>query len=118
MKISTLLLLLMFGVSAHAEERFCPKVNVKSQGEGHWPIPEKAFTREEAQKHWKSIQEILDGTMKDDDPEVWQNAFMMVRGYILKREIRRSIEFKNDFMKKYATQEFCDFLETEAYVRH
>ena len=67
------------------------------------------------EKHWKVIQNIINGTIQDDDPEVYENAFMVVRGWLLKREVKRSIQFDNEFMKKYSLAEFCTFLKNNAY---
>ena len=118
MKILSIIILLSLSFSAQTEERLCPEVNVKSQGEGHWPITEDAFTKQEAEKHWKVIQNIINGTIQDDDPEVYENAFMVVRGWLLKREVKRSKQFDNEFMKKHSLNEFCTFLKNNAYVRH
>ena len=118
MKITTILLIFCFSITVQAEEKHCPEVNVKSQGEGHWPITEDAFTKQQAEEHWKVIQNIINGTIQDDDPEVYENAFMVVRGWLLKREVKRSIKFDNEFMKKHSLAEFCTYLKNNAYVRH
>jgi len=118
MKIIPIIILLLLSLSAQADEVLCPEVNVKCQGEGHWLITEDAFTKQQAEEHWKVIQNIINGTIQDDDPEVYENAFMVVRGWLLKREVKRSKQLDNEFMKKHTLNEFCTFLKNKAYVRH
>jgi hypothetical protein len=118
MKIRIFYLAVVFCLPAYAGETYCPDVDVRSLGEGRWPIPENEFTRENAGTGLEKIQKIVNGTTKDDDAEVWQNALIMVRGWILKKEIEKSDISKDERMKKYAISEFCTFIKNEAYVRH
>ena len=108
MKTIITFLLITFSLSIYAEETFCKKI--ESRGEGHWPLPEKAFTKERANKALKSLKEFTkNGSMGDDYVKV-ENELMFIKGYMLKIFLNPK--------DKTMLKEFCSFIENEAYVKH
>ena len=89
------------------ESRLCKPVT--SHGEGHWPIDEKSFTQAEAMK----ALEKLSTHVNEVDPRVdfvaIENDLLLVKGYLLK-----AYALHSDDDVEY----FCEFIQTEAYVRH
>ncbi len=123
-----------FSITAHGVE-FCKKV--KSQGEGHWPVDESAFTLERANKAASELQKLINANTTNNKEAPYpeelgemRNHFMMIKGYMLKTMLVRSIRSKDDkktdkvtreMMEKsstYLKKDFCDFIENDAYVSH
>ena len=82
--------------------------NVKSRGEGHWPIPEKAFTKKRAIEALGRVSKLAQE--KDGYYEVVENELIYVKGYFLIKSLQSG--------DKMAKKIFCEFVKTEAYVRH
>lgn len=116
---STILLALTLSVVS-ASESYCPKI--KSKGEGHWPIPEKAFTKENAESEEKKLEEAK--ALYNKDPMLYgeslefteDNATTIIEGYKLKKKINEAQ--KNNGNLKEAIDNFCYFLKEHAYVSH
>ncbi|WP_133406909.1 hypothetical protein [Parashewanella tropica] len=90
---------------------------VKSKGEGHWPLPENAFTKNAASKAANELKLLVH---KLDDSDYYleaENAFMYIRGYALKTYAHNSIKSKSKFAKSHLT-DWCKFIKNEAYIRH
>ncbi|MEQ9310000.1 MAG: hypothetical protein RLN90_11160 [Balneolaceae bacterium] len=116
--IFSLAIFLTIGFSTiFAQDLICEPV--KSRGEGHWPIPEDAFTRENALERIGNLKELIDQPVEyiDDLESIEHNTFVIFKGYILKRRIIDTIETDSVWIKKMKT-DFCDFLKDEAYFSH
>ena len=108
MKTIITFLLITFSLSIYAEETVCKKT--ESRGEGHWPLPEKAFTKQRANKALKALEEFTkNGAMSADYVKV-ENELMFIKGYMLKTFLNPK---DNSMLKEY-----CSFIENEAYVKH
>jgi hypothetical protein len=108
MKIIISLLIITFSLNVFGQEALCKKI--ESQGEGHWPIPEEAFTKERAQKALKTLEDFTaHGSMGADYVKA-ENELMFIKGYMLKTFL--------DPKDKVMLNEYCAFIENEAYVRH
>ena len=108
MKIIITLLLITLSSAVFSEETLCKRV--ESKGEGHWPLPENAFTKERANKALKTLGKFTkNGSMGTDYVKV-ENELMFIKGYMLKTFL--------DPKDKVMLKEYCTFIETEAYVKH
>lgn len=116
MKTLHLFIALMMGITslAQASEKLC--VPVKSSGEGHWPIPEKAFSKENALTGLKELDALLE-EKENYIEEDMHNAFVMIEGYILKKHISE-LKAENSDQVNHATRDFCYFLKNKAYISH
>ena len=94
------------GVPAQGNS-LCPAVT--SEGEGHWPIPETAFTRAEAVKALDSLNEFVRSDEPQADFVAIENHLLFVKGYLFKSYAERGA---------VDTESFCEFVKDEAYVRH
>ena len=102
------LMILLFAVSVNAEETLCPAST--TTGEGNWPIPESAFTKQEALKAIEILKDFVSTGSPDSDYINLENPQIMLRGYLLKLFATPS-----DIV---SVKEFCEFMQKEAYVRH
>ena len=99
-----------------AEELICEVI--ESQGEGHWPIPESAFTRENAIEKLNRLKKLLDAPATLIDLESHKhNAFVIYEGYVLKKRIAE-LEINSTEYATAAREAFCRFLVEKAYVSH
>ena len=108
MKSTLLILLIIVSFSSYAEETLCNKI--ESKGEGHWPIPEKAFTKERANQALEILSNFTNKGTMDADYVSAENELIFIKGYMLKTFLRLG--------DKEMLKEFCAFIETEAYARH
>ena len=108
MKIILITTFLLFSITAYCEETLCNKV--ESRGEGHWPLPEKAFTKERANKALETLAKFTSNGSTGADFAVVENELMYIKGYLLKSFLN-----SND---KLLLKEYCEFIENEAYVKH
>lgn len=83
---------------------------IKSTGEGHWPISEKTFTKERALKATKTLNQLISLNEVVADYVSIENELLYIQGHMLKKYAK-----KND---EYFVKEYCNFIENEAYVRH
>ena len=123
LKVAGLLGLLATQASNAGE--LCPKV--VSKGEGHWPVPEEAFTKEHALKASIELNELLNKvegpliSSKDlgglDISPYVMNRIVFIKGFALKSEAIESSKHDRDY-SKWAIKEFCDFIKTEAFTWH
>ena len=109
--------LLIMASKLMADELICEPI--ESEGEGHWPIPESAFTRENAIKELDNLKALLDAPAiyVEDLESKKHNAFVIFEGYILKKRISE-LEETSTKVATEARQEFCTFLKEKAYVSH
>lgn len=113
-------IILNLTISVAAAESYCPKI--KSKGEGHWPIPEKAFTKENAEIEAKELNELR--ALNKKDPMLYgeslefkeENATTIIEGYKFKHKIIEAQ--KNNGNIKEAIANFCYYLKEHAYVSH
>ena len=108
MKTIISLIIITFSLNAFGEEALCKKV--ESRGEGHWPLPEKAFTKERANKALKKLEKFTNHSLKGADYINVENELMFIKGYMLKK-----FTIPKD---KTMVKEYCTFIENEAYVKH
>ena len=108
MKYTLSILLIIISFSTYAEETLCKRI--ESKGEGHWPIPEKAFTKERANQALELLSEFTNKGTMDADYVSAENELIFIKGYMLKAFLRPG--------DKEMLKEFCTFIETEAYARH
>ena len=95
-------------MSSNAQELLCKEV--KSKGEGHWPIPEKAFTKKRYDKAVALLNELSDKEHAVADYTTIENEMIYIEGFFLKLYA----ESGDKEMKK----QFCEFIQNKAYVRH
>ena len=93
-------------VSAQAG-RLCPVV--ESEGEGHWPLSEDAFTQDRAEMALESLTRAVNGEAVGVDFTTYENDLMYVKGYLLK---------SNAEVNDTDVEFLCDFIKSEAYVHH
>ena len=108
MKTIITILLITLSSSVFSEETLC-KV-VESRGEGHWPLPEKAFTKERANKALKALEKFTNHGLMGADYINVENELMFIKGYMLKK-----FTDPND---KTMVNMYCSFIENEAHVIH
>ena len=107
-------------------EMLCEKV--KSKGEGNWPIPEEAFTREKAKEASKDLEELLNRSTSEflssknsgglDIGCYVLNRTIYIKGYALRSEALESAAIDKEEIAQLIRQDFCNFLKTEAYICH
>ena len=106
--LAILIVLAVLPVSSNAQELLCKEV--KSKGEGHWPIPEKAFTKKRYDKAVALLNELSDKEHAVADYTTIENEMIYIEGFFLKLYA----ESGDKEMKK----QFCEFIQNKAYVRH
>ena len=116
--LAILIVLAVLPVSSNAQELLCKEV--KSKGEGHWPIPEKAFTKKRYDKavacgitnvdEVALLNELSDKEHAVADYTTIENEMIYIEGFFLKLYA----ESGDKEMKK----QFCEFIQNKAYVRH
>ena len=93
----------------------CAHVKPDSTSEGAMPIPEKAFTRQAAERELGKLRSLLGPDGLAVDPPVWETSFVYLEGWYLKRQ---ALEAKKGGGPAEAITIFCDFMKERAYVRH
>lgn len=81
-----------------------------SKGEGHWPIPESAFTQGAAKKATQNLSKYITKGTYGMDTIAIDNDILMIKGYLLKSRVKTDMPF--------VKEDFCDFIKNEAYVQH
>ena len=119
-----LLLLTLISGSASAENLCDP---VKSSGEGHWPIPEEAFTKKAAINAADELKSLLSNADKSDEffaqnvgidfESVVRNNLVSIEGYMLKVGAENDLNENNQF-SKWSLKAWCDFIKNDALVWH
>ncbi len=119
-----LILLALISGSATAENLCDP---VKSSGEGHWPIPEEAFTKVAAIKAADDLKFLLNNADKSDEffaqnvgidfESAVRNNLISIEGYMLKLSAENDLK-ENNIFSKWSLKAWCDFLKNDAVVRH
>jgi hypothetical protein len=119
-----ILIILLFPLQAFAENICDP---VKSNGEGHWPIPEEAFTKENALKALEELQATFKKNKGpflspkelgglDISPYVMERL-IVIKGFYLKSDALSDIPLGEEYAK-WSRKAFCTFLEEEALAWH
>ena len=86
---------------------FCARV--ESRGEGQMPIPEESFTQSEAFLALDSLSSAVEAATPEADFVSIENDLLRVKGYLLRvYALADSADI----------EPFCNFIESEAYVRH
>ena len=100
---------------------------IESSGEGHWPIPEAAFTLDAAMLAAKDLQDVLENA--DESSEFFaqdvgidfdcavRNHTIMIEGFTLRRRALLSLEDNSGFAE-VSVGDFCDFLREKASFSH
>lgn len=104
------LLMVMVMVATHAiadDSDFCPEA--KSQGEGHWPVPEQSFNQTSAEEAMQSLQQSIETGSTAADLVGYENDLMMIKGFLLKKYAISDPSYR---------VEFCEFIQHEAYIKH
>ena len=106
-------------------ENLCPAV--KSKGEGHWPIPEEAFSKEAAIKAAEDLKMLLNNSEKSSDyfaenvgidfGSAVRNNLVSIEGYMLKVNAQKDIK-ENNQSAKWTLKAWCDFIKNDAVVWH
>nr|WP_138976428.1 hypothetical protein [Microbulbifer agarilyticus] len=119
-----LLLLALVSGSVSAENLCDP---IKSSGEGHWPIPEEAFTKQVAIKAAEDLKSLLSKADKSDDyfaqsagidfESAVRNNLVSIEGYMLKVSAENDLKEDNQ-VSKWSLKAWCDFLKTDAVIWH
>lgn len=116
MKLLLLLSIILFSCNTFASGAICPEI--KSKGEGHWPLSEDSFTGEAADKAIKDLSGLVNMNIieADDFISKQENAFIIIKGFMLMKQIS---EYEKTGKKSYfARKQFCDFIKNEAHVWH
>jgi hypothetical protein len=113
-----MVILLVVASSAAASDSICPQI--ESRGEGHWPIPEEAFTKQNAELAANRIQEIVSTPQHDDvlavGPEcALRNQSIIIEGYLLKSDLSN---WEGTKYYESNQERFCNFLKKEAATCH
>ena len=100
---------------------------VKSKGEGHWPIPETEFTQSAAEQASNKLQKYVSELNKGQEYFAQQygadyqsivfNELVLIKGYTLKLSAETDIAANKKYAK-HTTSKFCEFLKNEAHVWH
>ncbi len=100
---------------------------IQSIGEGHWPIREASFTKENAERAVKELGQIVSDLEKGDmylvkkyslDREsLLENNYLLIKGYSMKSLVEKTIDENKELSEVYK-KDFCLFLKNEAMVRH
>ena len=118
MKFIASVVLLLIATSGMADPLCTP---TESRGEGHWPIDEELFTKENAESASRSLQKLVMESEEGDEyfaqnyAITWfqavENELTIIKGYQLRREALRD---------KYGhgNERFCAFLREDAAVSH
>ena len=119
-----LVLLALISGSASAENLCEP---VKSSGEGHWPIPEEAFTKEAAIKAADNLKSLLSDADKSDEffaqnvgidfESAVRNDLVSIEGYMLRVSAENDLKENSQF-SKWSLKAWCEFIRNEAVVWH
>lgn len=89
---------------------------VPSKGEGHWPMPEEYFTKENALLATDRLVKLVkDVDQFDDEFCIFRNHAVVIEGYVLKRELER---IEQPGLKAEYVKNFCRFLIEKAYTCH
>ncbi len=90
----------------------CPDIKQS----GTWSIPENAFTREEANRALKALDSRVNEEWGSDWGSV-ENHLKRIKGYLYKVYLDG---YKQEFGTEdpLLTEEFCKFLENEAFIEH
>ena len=115
MRLTFIFLLILFSYHSYASDTgfTCAKPNDDST----WWIPVEKFAKDEAKSALKELEQLLiKGSAGRDFIEV-ENYFTMIRGYMYQDFLQSyKAEFKKD--DKSLQEEFCSFLQTQAYYQH
>ena len=96
-------------------QSLCPKVKSDRSSEGAMPIPEKAFTKQAAERELQRLRTLLGPDGLAVDPPVWETSFVYLEGWYLKRQ---ALEAKKGTGPAQAVDDFCTFMKERAHVRH
>lgn len=110
-KTTRLIMLLCMPVVGAAAD-LCPQ---PPHVEGRRWIAESAITEARANEEMARLQAILAAGPNSADSEAWQSAFVYVQGWLLKRD---ALDAQRRRSPGASVADFCDFMKTEAYVRH
>ena len=93
----------------------------ESKGEGHWPIEEKVFSKSNAEASILSLGKLMLESEEKDEyfaenyaiswSEAVANEMVIVKGFTLKKLAEKE-------KSELAINNFCEFLEKEAFVSH
>jgi hypothetical protein len=93
----------------------CPAPATTSSSGGFWSIPEAAFTESAAREALVKLEDLLGPNGAIADAIAWQNAFVLLEGWYLRRQALEAIERSQP---EPFVSDFCMFLRERAYVRH
>ena len=118
MKILIYTVFLFYSGLVFSSERLCPVI--ESKGEGHWPMSEDMFTKENADSAILNLQKLISDIQHDDFKTIGascasHNNSVIVKGYLIKREVSLS---KDSPYYKNKVSSFCNFIKQEAYTCH
>jgi len=116
MRIATLVVLLAAALMVVASSQQAPAQSAalcaatESRGEGHWPIAESGFTQERARESLESLSAAVSTTTLEADFVKFETDLVYLEGYLRKRYAQQN--------EGTDAEVFCEFLRSEAYVRH
>ena len=88
---------------------------VESQGEGHWPLTEDAFSQQAVMKELRKLEELFEGQIEVAEEFIYQSS-IIIEGGFYRMEIEK---WKNDPKNhEYAVKRFCKFMRERAVVVH
>ena len=125
MKFIILLFLLTTMSPVSFAEKLCNDIPSKTQG--HWQIPESAFTSVNAFKAQESLNSLMDGIKETAQPITLNNSvglyseiknhLIMIEGYILRSQALDSLVSDTDNAFAFK-KTWCDFYKHQATVWH
>jgi hypothetical protein len=96
-------------------QTLCANVKPDRTSEGSMSIPEKAFTRQAAERELQKLRTLLGPDGLVVDPPTWETSFVYLEGWYLKRQ---ALEAKRAVGSSQPVDDFCAFIKEKAYVRH
>lgn len=76
------------------------------RSEGAMPIPQKAFTKQAAERKLQRLGTLLSPDGLAVDPLVWETSFVYLEGWYLRRQ---ALEAKKGSGPAQAVDDFCTF---------
>jgi len=113
---NTVFISLAFWAGVNVASPYCEPVSTDSAE--RWPIPEEAFTKENAIAASKRLVEILENDLYKESPVgiecEFKNQTIIIDGYALKEAIA---DYPEEYLQN-GIDRFCQFLHEEAIVCH
>lgn len=88
---------------------------VESQGEGHWPLTEDAFSQQAVMKELQKLEQLFEGKIEVAEEFIYQSS-IIIEGGFYRMEIEKLKNNPKNY--EYAVKRFCKFMRERAVVVH